>query len=228
MRAAHERARIPHAVSEPILAHGYIPPPGGTTAATRARRREALQALADAGWTIHAGVLTFQKTGAPFRFEIMLSNPEEQRIALAYTAALKSIGIAASVRTIDDSQYQGRLKSFDFDMTPFRWDGTLSPGNEQVYRWGSAAANSEGSYNIAGVADPAMDHVLAALVSARTRGELVTAAHALDRLIFSGAYAVPLFHAPADWIAHSARLARPEKTPLMGVDILTWWMKKAP
>ena len=192
-------------------------------ASERDRRRLALVELKEAGWSIKGGVLTSDKTGHPFRFEIALTQADDERLALVYAASLRAIGITVDVRRVDAAQYQGRLRRFDFDMTPFRWDGTLSPGNEQAYRWGSAAAKAEGSYNIAGVNDPKVDAAIEALLAARTRDDLVVAAQTLDGLLMGGVYVLPLFHAQADWIAHSVRLAHADRIPLTGADLLTWW-----
>jgi peptide/nickel transport system substrate-binding protein len=103
------------------------------------------------------------------------------------------------------------------------WIASPSPGNEQRGRWSSPAATMEGSYNICGVASPAIDAMIGAVVAARGHDDFVAAVRALDRLLLSGFYIVPLFYAPDQWIAYSSALRRPEKTPMFGVNIQSWW-----
>jgi peptide/nickel transport system substrate-binding protein len=99
----------------------------------------------------------------------------------------------------------------------------LSPGNEQSFRWGSAAAKTEGSFNIAGVESEAVDAMIAAMLEAQTREDFVSAVRALDRVLLSGDYVVPLFYLPDQWVAYWTRLKRPDETPLYGYQIDTWW-----
>jgi peptide/nickel transport system substrate-binding protein len=105
------------------------------------------------------------------------------------------------------------------------WVASPSPGNEQRTRWGSASADMEGAYNICGAASPAIDAMIAALLAARSHEDFVAAVRALDRVLISGFYIVPLFYAPDQWIAYSARLGHPDKTPLFGVNTDAWWSK---
>jgi peptide/nickel transport system substrate-binding protein len=123
-------------------------------------------------------------------------------------------------------QFQRRRSRFDFDMMIGSWIASPSPGNEQRNRWSSAAAAMEGSYNICGVASPAIDAMIATIVAASGRDDFVAAARALDRLLLSGFYIVPLFYAPNQWVAYSAELGHPDKTPLFGVTLEAWWRKR--
>jgi peptide/nickel transport system substrate-binding protein len=106
------------------------------------------------------------------------------------------------------------------------WTASPSPGNEQRGRWSSAAANAEGAYNIGGVASPAIDAMIAAILAAESGEDFVAAVRALDRLLISGFYIAPLYYAPEQWIAYSAKLGRPEPTPLFGVELSTWWRRE--
>jgi peptide/nickel transport system substrate-binding protein len=126
---------------------------------------------------------------------------------------LRRIGVEARVRDVDEVQYQRRRQRFDFDMIVGLWQASSSPGNEQRMRWGGDSADEEASYNLAGAKSPAIDAMIAALQSARSGQEFVTAARALDRVLLSGFYVVPLFHARDQWVAHWRRLARPETLP---------------
>ena len=123
--------------------------------------------------------------------------------------------MTATVRLVDEVQFQRRRARFDFDMMIGSWIASPSPGNEQRNRWGSAAATMEGSYNICGAASPAIDAMIAAVVAARDREDFVAAVRALDRLLLSGFYIVPLFYAPDQWIAYSSALGHPDRTPLV-------------
>src|SRR5262249_7023366 len=151
---AAERALLapfPDAVTPAILAQGWTPPAGDDASAARDNRRAALDLFEAAGYRLEAGRLVQAASGHPFTFEILLANPAQTRIALAYRAQLQRLGIAMEIRLVDSAQFEMRRQHFEFDVTSFRWSGTLSPGNEQIFRWGSAAADSAGSYNVAGV-----------------------------------------------------------------------------
>jgi ABC-type oligopeptide transport system substrate-binding subunit len=209
-------AQFPGAVTDEIMANGFSPPSGGDAAHARANRRAALRLLAEAGYRINSGKLTEEKSRTPLSLEILLGSPTEEHVALTYARALTAAGIDTAVRAVDAAQYERRLRSFDYDIVSFTWAGTLSPGKEQAFRWGTEAADAPGSYNFAGVRSKAVDGLVRALVSAHTRAELVAAARALDRVLLSGAYVMPLYFAPRDRLAYSARIAPPPKRPLWG------------
>jgi peptide/nickel transport system substrate-binding protein len=220
------------AVTDAVMEQGWVPPPGGTAAAARANRATALKLLEAAGYALKDGLMRRKADGAPFTFEILLTDPAEERIALAYADALKTIGIVLRLRTVDAAQYEMRRQAYDFDMVPFRWTGTLSPGNEQAYRWGSAVADLPGSYNVAGVKSAAVDSMIAHILAATSREAMLPAVHALDRILLSGAYVVPLFYQPYDRIAYRREIGRPQNNPLWGFDPLAsplfWWRMDAP
>jgi peptide/nickel transport system substrate-binding protein len=112
-------------------------------------------------------------------------------------------------------------------MIQWTWGSSLSPGNEQINRWSTQAAEITGSLNYAGVKSAAADSAITALVSASTREDLTAATRALDRALLSGDYVIPLFHVPKQWIAYWSHLKQPERTSLFGVDFDTWWVGKA-
>src|SRR6202035_5060573 len=126
------------------------------------------------------------------------------------------IGVTAKVRLVDEIQYQRRRQKFDFDMMIGSWLASASPGNEQRSRWGSASADQEASFNLAGVKSPAVDAMINALLAAKTHQDFVAAVRVYDRVLLSGFYVVPLFHASTQWIAFSSKLARPHNLPLDG------------
>lgn len=189
----------------------------------RNNRRRALELLASAGYRLDGKQLVHATTKAPLQFEILAQKRAEQRLLLNYVRSLEAVGIAATLRMVDSSQHSQRTLQHQFDMVWEFWPGTLSPGNEQVYRWGSTSADLPGTFNIVGVKSPAADAMIAALLSARTYEDLTTAARALDRVLRSGQFVVPLFHLPDVWIAHHAHLKGPGTTPYSGFDLDSWW-----
>ena len=161
--------------------------------------------------------------GNPLKFEIMTQSLEEEKIALAYQRSLARIGVDAEVRTVDDTQYQNRLTSFDYDMIVGKLKASMSPGNEQINRWGSSSRNIEGSFNFAGTADPAIDAMITALLDARSNEDFVSAVRALDRVLISGSYYLPLYHLPNQWVARWSHIDHPQYTSLYGYRLPTWW-----
>jgi peptide/nickel transport system substrate-binding protein len=112
-------------------------------------------------------------------------------------------------------------------MIQYFWPVSLSPGNEQSFRWGSEAAVTEGSFNFPGVRNAGVDAMIEALLKAEDRDSFVSAVRALDRLLLSGDYVIPLYHLPGQWVAHWSDLKRPDKTPLYGYQIDAWWLEPA-
>lgn len=221
-----ERALLaPYAgvVSDGILASGFIAPVSDGTARNRQNRRNAIEALENAGWVIKDGVMVDATSGQTLSFEITVATPEDQRLALNYSDALKSIGVEGNVRYVDSSQYQQLRQTYEFDMIFNFWYASLSPGNEQSFYWGVDAAGQDGTRNYMGVREPAVDGLIEAMLGARERDEFVAAVRALDRVLLSGDYVIPLFYQPDQWVAHWARLKHPEETSLYGYKINTWW-----
>jgi microcin C transport system substrate-binding protein len=200
-----------------------VPATDGTgPAGIRANLRKAAALLDEAGWHVRDG-RRVDAAGRPFAFEILLADPGDERVALEFSRGLQRLGVQARVRTVDSAQYRARLDRFDYDMTLNRWISTLSPGNEQMVYWGSAAADQNGSRNYAGIRSPVVDALAGRLGHARTREELVTAVRALDRVLLWGHYVIPLHHLADDRVAYWDRLARPQTTPLWGLIVETWW-----
>lgn len=229
-RPASERekallARFPTAVRADVMDGTWRAPVSDGSGRDRTIARRAIEQLERAGYTLRGGRIV-DRDGTPLAFEITVKTREEERLALAYARNLARIGVAANVRLVDEVQFQRRRTRFDFDMMPGTWTASPSPGNEQRGRWSSAAAKADGAYNIAGVASPAIDTTIAAIQAADSAEEFVASVRALDRLLISGFYIVPLYYAPDVWIAYSAKLGRPDKTPLFGVDLAAWWRRK--
>ena len=217
-------APYPDAVRAEVMEGRWTPPVSDGSGRDRALARRALSLLGEAGYTLKDGAL-LNARGDSIAFEILVRSRQDERLALAYSQSLSRIGAAATVRLVDEVQFQRRRGRFNFDMMMGTWAASPSPGGEEVGRWGSASANMDSSYNICGAASPAIDAMIAALLAAKTHEDFVAAVRALDRVLISGFYIVPLFYAPDQWIAYSAKLGRPERTPLFGVNTDTWWRK---
>ncbi len=194
----------------------------------RDRLERVVAQLADAGYPIRDRRAVDPETGTPLAFEILITDPGHQRLALSYAAMLDRAGIAVSVRLVDSAQYRARRDAFDFDMIIDRWVSSLSPGAEQAAYWGSATADQRGSRNYAGIRNPAIDALSAGLADARDRAALVTGARALDRALMHGWYAIPLYHLGRDLVAHWAHIRRPAVTPLYGMVLESWWIEGDP
>ena len=220
---AANRAAVPDAV----FGEAFRPPATDGSGNARANLRRARDLLAAAGWTIEDGTLRRAADGLPMSFEILLVRPDNEKIALAFADNLERLGIEARVRTVDSAQYQERRSNFDFDMIVHRWRVSLSPGNEQAFYWGSAAAEEVGSRNYAGIRDPVVDGLIEAVTAAHDRDRLVGAIRAMDRVLSWGHYVVPLYYLAEDRVAYWDAFGRPEVTPTYGYVIETWWADRA-
>ena len=205
----------------------YKPPISDGSGNPRKNLRLAKKILEDEGWKINEGKL--MKDGKVFKFEFLIVSPSVERIALAYQETLKKLGITMTIRTVDSSQYQARMLNYDFDMIKNSWRVSLSPGNEQQFYWGSEVGKKNGSKNYAGVNSPVIDFLIEKIIGAKTREELTTAIHALDRVLLWGHYVIPLYHSSVDRIAYWNFLEYPKDIPLYGIVIESWWsnLKKA-
>ena len=231
-RPADERERAllapyPGEVRADVFDGTWSPPVSDGSGRDRDSLRQALGLLEAAGYELKNTKLRNRATGNALDFEIMVTDRDDERLALAFSTSLARAGINAQVRLVDDVQYQQRLSTFDFDMIEYRWDESLSPGNEQSIYWGSAAADQQGSRNYMGVKSPAIDAMIAAMLRARGRDDFVAAVRALDRVLISGCYVIPLFYLPEQWVARRAYLQHPARTSLSGYLPETWWRQPA-
>lgn len=215
-------AEFPDAVTPEILEKGWQPPPSDGSGRDRNFMRVGFEKLKKAGFTVKDGRL-LDPSGKPLTFEMMLKGQENQGIAMAWQQTLRAIGIELTIRSVDASQFLKRQIDYDFDAMVFNYTASLSPGVEQMSRWGSATADKPGTFNYAGVKDPAVDTLIQTMLNTRDRAEFVDTVRAYDRVLMSGAYAVPLYYRPDQWVAHWSRIKRPEKTPLIGYQLMTWW-----
>ena len=214
------RGRIP----EEVFTKEYNPPKYDGSGNIRNGLREALKLLKEAGWSIKGGKLVNDKTGDPFEFEILLVQPEFERIVLPFARNLERMGITARVRTVDPSQYQKRMDTFDYDMAVASFGQSLSPGNEQREYWGSQAADQEGSRNTLGIKNPVIDALVEALIQAPDRESLVARTRALDRVLQWGCYVIPHYHTDVSRVAYWDKFRRPAITPKYGLGLDTWWV----
>ena len=229
-RPADERERawlteFPGAVRDDVLEGRYTPTHSDGSGRDRAVLKRALALFSEAGYELDGTVLRHRDTHEPLTFEILVTTRDHERLAIAFMRDLKRAGIVPSIRTVDAVQFDRRRLTYDFDMVPYRWDQSLSPGNEQSFYWGSAAADVDGTRNYMGAKSSAIDAMIAHLLAARERDVFVSAVRALDRVLISGFYVVPLFHLPDQWVARWAYIEHPRVTPLFGFVPEAWWRK---
>ncbi|PWL18985.1 ABC transporter substrate-binding protein [Falsochrobactrum shanghaiense] len=222
MRERQLLAAFPHAVRKEVMDGLWHPSVSDGSGHDRTAARQAYDLLIEAGFSLEGGK-ALDPSGQPFQFEIMTRSAEEEKIALSYKRNLARLGIKVDIRTADDAQYQQRLQTFDYDMILGALSGSLSPGNEQWMRWGSASRDAQGSFNYAGVADPAVDAMIDAMLEARSRDDFISAVRALDRILISGDYYIPLYHLPQQWVVRWDRIGHPDRTSLYGYQLPTWW-----
>lgn len=225
---ARERAILGAAADtlpEAFAAGTWRPPSTDGSGRDRTVLKAAFDELTAAGWVLQGNRLVDAKTKQPFEIEMLCATREQERVAIGYQRTLALIGIDARVRTVDASQFELRRRTFDFDLLFWNWGASLSPGNEQINRWSSGAADREGSLNMSGVREPGVDAAIRALTAARSREDLVAAARALDRLLLAGYYVVPLFHVPKQWIGRWTRIEHPEHSAAWGYVLPAWWAK---
>ncbi len=182
--------------------------------------------LREAGYEVRNQVLVNGKTGEPLTVEFLVEAPQYERIALFYKASLDRLGIDATVRTVDQAQYENRVRGFDFDVIISAWPQSLSPGNEQRGYWGSQAADQPGSRNLAGIKNPAVDALIDRVTFAKTRQELVAATRALDRVLLWNHYVVPQWTYTKERTLRWNRFGKPDQMPEFGAadfPAIWWW-----
>jgi microcin C transport system substrate-binding protein len=190
----------------------------------RQNLRKAVMLLKEAGWDVKKGVLTNAKTGQQMKIEFLLVSPLFERIVQPYLANLEKLGINGSIRLVDSAQYTRRLNVFDYDVIVTTFAQSDSPGNEQRDFWGSEAAGREGSMNLIGIKNPAIDKLVNHIIFAKDREELVAATRALDRVLQWEDFVVPQWYSPDVRIAYWARYGQPKTLPGLTPGFLqVWW-----
>ncbi|MBR2687012.1 MAG: ABC transporter substrate-binding protein [Aquamicrobium sp.] len=219
-------APYPGRVPADVMDGTWLPPVTDGSGQDRKVLKAAFEILKGQGYHIESGQM-LDKESQPFTFEILTSSQDEERLASLYQRTLAKIGITVSIRSLDGDQIQSRKQRYDFDVLigASGFNNSLSPGIEQRGRWGSEAAKVDGSFNLAGVAEPAVDAAINAMLNARTKEDFVAAVRVLDRLLISGNYMVPMQYNPDQWVAYWTYLEHPKVTPLFGYQLPVWWRK---
>ncbi|MEO5758103.1 MAG: extracellular solute-binding protein [Mesorhizobium sp.] len=193
--------------------------------AERKYLKQAVDLFAKAGWVIKGGKMVNAKTGEPFKFEILGWNDTDQVIASPYITNLRKIGVDATLRIIDQTQYVNRVNNFDYDVIIGQLGQSESPGNEQRDFWSSKAADTPGSRNYSGIKNPVVDALVDRIIFATDRDDLVATTHALDRVLLWNYYVVPQYHRAVVWLAYWNKFGIPEKQPsYRGADTDSWWI----
>lgn len=202
-------------------------PTAPTAMEHRNNLREASKLLKEAGWELNGGALT-NAQGAKLSVEFLIVQPDFERVLLPYVGDLAKLGVDARVRLVDSTTYTRRLEDFDFDIVIASFGQSHSPGNEQREYWGSAAADKNGSRNVIGIKNPALDELIEVLVRAKDREEVVAATRAIDRVLLWNYYVVPQWHYPFDRVASWDIFGRPEKIPSQDPDsAINWWVDES-
>jgi peptide/nickel transport system substrate-binding protein len=201
---------------------GYALPVSDGSVRNRANIRKATDLMAQAGWTVQDGKMK-DAGGAPFTFDILLpqGSAENKAIIDIYTQALERLGIFATVTTVDSAQYNERTTGYDFDMTFYRRGVSLSPGNEQYLYWGSDGVTEPGTRNWAGIDQPAVEAMIDKILNAQSHDDFIAATRALDRVLTTGRYVIPIYQFTVSRIAHVRQLRYPDATPIYG-DWIRW------
>lgn len=210
---------------------GYTLPKTDGAEANREGLRKATELLEQAGWRVQDGVMK-DAAGAPFTFEILLTNGQDDMIAAAniYVEALKRLGIEAKITSVDSAQYKERTTAYDFDMTHYVRSLSLSPGNEQTLYWGAGGITEPGTRNWMGMNVPAAEAMIKTMVSAQNREDFVTATQALDRILTAGRYVIPIWYSDKARLAHIKALRFPDRLPIygdwLGFQPEVWWYQE--
>ena len=206
----------------PGALEGYALPQADGSARNRKNIAKAMDLLEQAGWTVQDGVMK-NAEGQPFRFEILLSQgaTEEQSMIDLYTQALERLGISPTVTVVDSAQFKDRTNDYDFDMTYYRVGVSLSPGNEQRLYWGSEGVEAPGTKNWMGMNSPAAEAMIDKLVNSESREQFLASVRALDRVLTTGRYVIPIYQFNISRIAHVKELKYPAHIPMYG-DWIGW------
>lgn len=216
------RDQLPDAVFE----QKYQPPSTDGEGRPRENLNQARKMLLDAGYDIVDGTLK-TPDGEPVEFRILLQSAAFERIVLPFARNLKALGVKADVRKVDKTQYQERMREFNFDMVVGNFPQSNSPGNEQRDFWHSSAAERAGSRNLIGLQSPVVDALVEKIISAPDRQALITRCRALDRVLQWGFHVIPNWHVDYFRLAYRKDLAHPEDMPGYGMALNAWWHSNA-
>lgn len=201
----------------------YANPVGGDPTKARGNLRAASQLLSGAGYKLDGSQL-LDPAGKPVAFEILLGSNVLEPIVTPFVSNLKKLGISATMRVVDQSQFFERVRKRDFDMIYSGWNESLSPGNEQRDQWGSVSATQNDSRNYGGISDKGVDALIEKVIFADDRETLVAATHALDRVLLANHFVVPTYTLRRDRIARWDRFSHPEALPEYSLGFPNvWW-----
>jgi microcin C transport system substrate-binding protein len=208
-----------------VFTKPYTNPVNGNAEAVRNNLREAMRLLKQAGYEVRDQQLVNVKTGEPYAVEFLTEGSGFERVFLFYKSLLDRLGIATTVRTVDEVQYQNRLRSWDFDIITAAWPASLTPGNELRGYWGSRAAEEAGSPNRIGIKNAAVDAMIDQIVFAKNRADLEAATRALDRILLWNHYVVPQWYYNKVRTARWDRFGHPDLMPKYGKAAFptVWW-----
>ena len=209
-----------------VFTKSYTNPVSGNPEAVRNNLREALRLFKEAGYEVRDQQLVNAKTGQPYAIEFLAEDPGFQRVFLFYKPSLDRLGVATTVRTVDATQYENRLRSWDFDIVTAAWPAPLTPGNELRGYWGSQTAEEPGSYNLIGIKNPSVDAMIDQIVLAKNRADLEAATRALDRILLWNHYVVPQWYYNKVRTARWDRFGHPDLMPKFGraaFPTVWWW-----
>ena len=215
-------------IPKEVFTTAFENPSSDGSGSIRNNLRAALKLFKSAGWKVKNRKLV-NKKGKQMEANFLLVSPQFERIVQPYMRNLERLGIKTSLRVVDVPQYRRRLDTFDYGIIVGSFGQSQSPGNEQRNFWGSASANENGSRNLIGIKNPAIDKLIDKIIFAENRTELVAATNALDRVLLWNHYVVPQWFAPYTRVAHWDRFGRPEKFPSQSVGFpnVWWWDKTA-
>ncbi len=187
--------------------------------------KQADTLLKQSGWNITKGKRVNIETGETFSFDLIISTPIEEKIALAFKRNLERLGIDMNIRALDSSSFQQRKMSYDYDMIATFWQNSLSPGTEQSLYWSCKAAKEPAGFNYSGICLPELDQQTKQISNALTYDSLLKNAREIDRIIMSMNIMVPFYYKNTDYIAHSNKIKHPKETPIYGAVIESWWIE---
>lgn len=201
----------------PGTLEGYTLPQGDGSKRNRGNLRKAMELLEDAGWTVTDGVLR-NGDGEALNLTVLIrqGDGEMKTVTEIYARALERLGITLSAETVDNAQYVERGTGYDFDLTRYRMELSLSPGNEQRYYWGRDGITQPGSRNLMGMDSPAAEAMIDAMLTAKAPEDFTAAVRALDRVLTAGRYVIPFWSFDVGRIAHIKEMRFPDKLPVYG------------
>jgi microcin C transport system substrate-binding protein len=210
-------------LSPDVFLNSWKPPKTGDQKSLRANLIEADKLLTQSGWVIKDKIRTQVSTGKEMNFEILVGAVDEEKIALSFKRSLARLGINVRIRTLDAAAFQSRLSDYDYDMMLYNWQNTLSPGTEQAIYWGCASAKEKGRFNYAQICNPAIDSLVAQIPDSKTTSDMQARVRALDRILMSENYTIPLFYTGRDFVASWTWISRPSTPSLYGNIMESWW-----